>query len=320
MKRLTAHWELKLVALVIALGLWQYTNGQVRVERTVRVTVNDAAVQSLTAGRYQVTRIEPRDFTLLVSTPTNLEGTFRTDGLVPRLVVSADALDKGSQEFPVGNRTLGLHDDIRILYSTDTPRDIAVTWDRVEEGHLPVEPPILTRLPAGLEATVVLDRTFVRVSGARSRLEQLRKDGHRVRFLPINLDDVDPLLTGTREERLVLQEQDPLVRTIEDVRATITLRPKAGQSRTVSLPVAVLAPQELLAGDRLVMEPERVVLTLRGPANLIAGLAPEKDLTAFIHLRQLPEADGAVTVPVELRAPAWVVWDAATVQVTRQRR
>lgn len=320
MSGLTAHWELKLVALVIALGLWQYTNGQVRVDRTIRVVVSDAAVQSLSAGRYQVTRIEPREFTVHVSTPTNLEGTFRTDGLVPRLVVDADELDKGRQEFPLGNRALGLHDDIRIVFDIDTPRFITVAWDRVEDGYLPVEPPRLDKVPAGLEATIALDRTRIKVSGARSRMEELRQEGHRVRFMPIALDDVDPHQAGSREERLVLKDQDPLVRTTEDVHATITLRPRAGAPRIVSLPLAVLVPQEMVGSGRLQLEPERVVLTLRGPENLLSALAPEKDLAVFVRLRQQPDFDATVELPVELLAPPWLSADPVLVKVTRRQK
>lgn len=320
MRSITAHWELKLVALVIALGLWQYTNGQVRVDRSIRVVVGDAAVQSLSSNRFQVTGIEPREFVVHVSTPTNLEKTFRTDELVPRLVVDADALDKGRQEFPLGNRVLGLNDDIRIVFESDTPRSIVVTWDQVEEGYLPVEPPLLEKTPAGLEAAITLDRTRVKVSGARSRLETLRQEQHRVRFLPVVLDDVDPLLTGVREERLVLKDQDPLVRTTQEVRATITLRPRAGTPRTVSLPVAVLVPADQVGAGRLELAPERVVLTLRGPENLLAALAPEKDLAVFVRLLKQPDLDAAQELPVELLAPAWLSADPVKVTVTRRQK
>jgi YbbR domain-containing protein len=313
MKRILANWELKIVALVIALGLWQYTNGQVRVDRTVRVTVTDAAVQALPAGKYQVTDIKPRELTVRVSTPSSLEGSFRTDGLVPRLVVSADALGSGRQEFPVGNRVLGLKDDIRIL---DALEPITVTWDEIEEGNLPVELPRIEHLPPGLEATIALDRTRVRVSGAKSQLKLLREQNHRVQFRPVSLEDADPLQAETRVEQLYLANGDPLVRVAEEVKATITLHPKPGSPRTISVPVAILAVPETWERGRVELSQSRVVFTVRGPENLLSALKPETDLNAFVNLRRPPEPNTPTAMPVDMQAPAWLTWDPVTITVT----
>ncbi len=62
-----------------------------------------------------------------------------------------------------------------------------------------------------------------------------------------------------------------------------------------------------------------MVLTLRGPENLLAALAPEKDLAAFVRLPAEMDLDAPATVPVELLAPAWLTADPVAVKVTRRR-
>ncbi len=69
-ERLVEHWELKVVALVIAVALWLYTNGQVRIERSVNVVVAPSAVLSLPDG-YRVTSITPQNFTINISVPVS---------------------------------------------------------------------------------------------------------------------------------------------------------------------------------------------------------------------------------------------------------
>lgn len=319
MKNLVAYWELKIVALVIALGLWQYTNGQVRIDKTIHVSVPDNAVQGLASGKFQVTGIEPREFTVHVSTPANLADSFRTDDLVPRLVVSAEALDSGKQDFPLGNRILGLNDDIRISFESDTPRTVTVTFDQVKEDYLPVELPTLEQVPAGLEASIALDRTQVLVAAPRSRLDELRAQGHRVRFLPVSLEHTDPRMSAPREERLHLRDHDPLVEVAEPVTAVIVLRPRQTTTRVVTVPVAILASHDLShdlwSSHGLDLSPAQVTLTLRGPDNLLAALNPDTDLTAFIGLRRLPNQDQPVDLPVQMLAPAWLTWDPASVRV-----
>lgn len=319
MSWLTRHWELKFVALVIALGLWQYTNGQVRVDYVITVTVTDNAVFSL-PNTYQVSSIEPREFTLHVSAPVSRESSFRTDGLIPRLVISTDALEKGTQTFQVNNRNLGLHDDIRIAFDPETPHTITVNYYQIAIESLPVEVPRLEKIPAGLNASLHIDRTQVKVSGARSRLNELRESGYRIKFRPVSLEGVDPQLTSPHIETLVLIDQDPLVRVTENVLATINLTPKDGSPRVVTLPVALLAQPSVWAAGAVDVNPARVVLTLHGPANLLAGLTPETDLAAYISLARLPEAGTAMMLPVEIKAPAWLTADPVSVTVTLHQK
>jgi hypothetical protein len=245
----------------------------------------------------------------------NLAGTLPSGFLLPRLEVAANELDKGRQEFPVNNRVLNLNDDIRIEYETDTPRSIAVTWDQVEDGYLPVELPTLEHVPAGVLASMTRDRTQVKVSAPRSRLDELRQKGHHAHFMPISLEGTNPQLATQRVERLTLTDMDPLVQVTEEVLVTITLRPRVGEPRVVSLPVAIRASREVWEAGHLPTALPRVELTIHGPENLLQELKPGTELTAFIQLRHAVEADAPQELPVQLLAPAWLTWDPVTVTV-----
>ena len=50
MRWILGNWELKLVSLVVALALWSYTSGQVRVERQVLVEITPAQIAGLPAA------------------------------------------------------------------------------------------------------------------------------------------------------------------------------------------------------------------------------------------------------------------------------
>ncbi len=315
---LAAHWELKLVALVIAIALWLYTNGQVRHERTILIRLPDNAVQSLPAG-YRVTDIQPqaREFAVKISLPESMLHSLTADAVVPRLVISADALSSGMQSFPITNRILGLDDDIRIVrIEPESVQEIRVLFAAVTADYLSVEPPRLIGVPEGLEASVELDQTRVRVSSTREEIDRLRQGNLKLIPEPIVLTDLDPQLQQERRERLKLTIRSTKLSVLDQVTATIILKPVVASRQVLSLPVHVLASNEALSRFQIEVSPPVVTITVRGAENLIHALHPDTDLTAYVNLNHLPQPGVPLEMPVSVIAPGQISCESVLVRVT----
>lgn len=316
MSWLTAHWDLKLVALVLAVALWTYTTGQVHVERTATVTVTDQAVSSL-PERSRITAISPREFKVRLSVPASRAGELTLEELAPHLPLSPQATVERGQVFPITARSLGLPDDVRIIgIEPDNVREITVTLDLEGEADLPVEPPAVTGLPPGLEAALQLDLTLVRVRAPGAELERMRAAKARVRFEPVDLQGVDPMLARPRQERVALTPAAEGFTVLRPVHAAITVRPRPGQPRQVTVPVEVLGSRDLLRSVAVEIDQPRTTLVLRGPENQLAALKPDQDLTAYVRLRDDLAPGQAHELPVGVLAPPWLAVEPATARVT----
>lgn len=316
--RLTAHWELKAVALVLAVALYIYTSGQVRVEKTISVTIADAMVHGLPAD-YQVVNISPREFKVLLSVPTSRLSDLENEALSPRLEVRPEQLAAKSAAWPLTSHLLRLPNDIRIEASEPADiREVVVQLDRISEDSLPVEPPHLTGLPSGLDATVRLDQTMVRVAAGGAVLELLRRDRERVRFQDVDLRSIQPGQVGERQERLLLTPlaapSETPYRVLGQVNAVIQIRPLLGMTKEISASLQILASKDLLRSIDITLTPPRVALTVRGPENLLAQLKPE-EITAYVRLADDLSPDVPHDLPVEVLAPPWLAVDPARVKV-----
>jgi len=316
--KLTAHWELKAVALVLAVALYLYTSGQVRVEKTFTVIINDTAVRGL-PGDYQVVNLTPREFKVVLSVPTVRLSDLENESLMPRLEVRPEQLATKSAAWPLTSHLLRLANDIRIESTEPADiREIAVQLDRITEDSMPVELPHLSGLAAGLDATVRLDQTLVRVAAGGAVLELLKRDRERVRFQDIDLHFIEAGLTGEHQERLFLTPltapSETPYHVLGQIAATVTIRPLLAMTKEMSAPVQVLCGKDLLRSVEITLTPPRVTLTLRGPENLLAQLKPE-DLTAFVRLKDDLAPDASQDLPVEVLAPPWLAVDSAQVKV-----
>jgi hypothetical protein len=313
---LAAHWELKLVALVIAAALWSYTAGQVRSERTVTVVVAESSVKGL-PDDLVVTGVGPHEFTVRLSLPGSREDEIPAQ-IAPRIELPAEAARKGVASLPITSRLLGLPYDVRILdIKPEGVKELRVGLDRIAEATLPVEPPPLAGLPPGLEATLALDLSLVRVRAPVETLERMQKAGTRIRFQPVPLDQEDASLASERQERVRLVPQAEGCRVLDAVSATVTVRPAPlAAPLTLVVPVEILASRDLLASFAIEVDPPRAVLKARGPENLVAGLRAEEDLVAYVHLREGLEPGKAHPLPLAVQAPAWLAIEPASVRVT----
>ncbi len=316
--RITDHWELKAVALVLAVALYIYTSGQVRVEKTISVTLTELAIRGLPSD-YQVVNITPREFKVQLSVPTSRLTDLESEAVAPRLELRPEQLVAESASWPLTSHLLRLPNDIRIIATEPADiREVTVQLDRVTEGSLPVEVPHLVGLPAGLEASISLDVTMTRITTGGDTLDLLSRDHERIRFQDVDLRAIDPGLASERQEKLVLiplpAPQETHYHVLGSVTATITIHPLLSMTREMSAPIQVLGGRDLLRSVEVILTPPRAALTVRGPENLLKDLKPES-LTAFVRLADdlTPEANH--DLPLEFLSPSWLAIDPVQVRV-----
>ena len=318
MKFLTAHWDLKLVALVLAVALWIYTSGQVRTERTVDVLMSTELIGGL-GENYQITSMTPSQFRVTLSVPANRWALLpANDQLSPRLEVRSEVLQNRQQEFPVTSSMLGIPSDIRIVRTEpENLRAVAVHWDYIIEDALPAEPPPLANVPPGLEAEAHLDRDQVKVRAAADVIAHERQDLNRVRFQPIDLSAVNVKISGTQSIHVELSPVANLpYKVMHTETATIELRPVPQSLSLPAMPVAVLLPARYVGKLTVTLFPARVNLLVHGPENLIKALKPDSEIQAYVDLRQGLEIAGSQDVTVQLLCPSWLGAEPLTVHVT----
>jgi hypothetical protein len=279
---------IKLVAFLIAIALWSYTNGQVRVERSITVQITPESILKVHES-YRVTKIEPEGFTVRVSVPVNLSSSLRPT-ISPRLVIDSDAPQRGEQRFPITIGMLELNDDIRIeRINPESIRDVRVELSLITEDYLPVDVPTLSGVPDGINASIALEPTRVRVRATRDQLLAMQQRNQRVSFEPIVLNDVDPAQQKTRIEKVILVAQDNQLDVVDTVTATIALTPSNTARREVAVPVQILAPRDFHSRFTIELSQPQVVLTLHGPEQLLQNLQPESEITAYVSLRSTIE-------------------------------
>jgi YbbR domain-containing protein len=309
---LRRYWELKLVALVVAVALWVYTSGQVRVERQIVVEMRSENIAGLPA-HLQPVGITPSGFTVVLSVPARRLDELAQVPLRPRLTVRRDEQRPGRVSFPVSAFTLGLGADVRIVRTEPADlRSLEVVLARIVEEPLPVALPEVDGLPAGIAATVTPSLSRVRVRGPEDELSRAVAAAVPVRFAPIRLADIDPALVGERIETVTLEPMPSQLVPIEPVQARIQLRPARQLSEQVRCDVQVLLPPAHLG--RWLIEPAdpQVALHVRGPENLVRALTPE-DITAWVDLRSLRAGEIPPDFPVHVTGPSGITVDAVRV-------
>ncbi len=305
MRWILGNWELKLVSLVVAVALWTYTSGQVRVERQILVEMTAAQVSGLPA-ELQLTALEPAEFVAVLSVPTSKLGDLRDQVLRPTIELPRDRREAGTFELALTGRLLGLDSDIRILRTEPGEvRAITVRLSGLAFATLPAEAPPVVGLPGGIAAAVRLDRTRVEVRGPREKIAEAEASGTPLHFTAIRLDNIDPALAAPREERVVLHVADGQPAPVDPVIATVTLRPARSATVTLRVPVSVLfGPAEAghwrVEGASLTAE-----VRLSGPEGVVRALRAE-EITAWVDLHSGPLEAGDREVAVQVQAPETV--------------
>jgi hypothetical protein len=311
----TNNWMIKLGALLIAIALWTYTNGQVRVERTITVQLSHDSIQRV-PDSYRISSIQPQVFSVRVSVPVSQVSSLRST-FTPHLQLDSDAPQRGHQSFPITVGMLELNDDIRIEHiNPDSVSDVRVDLALITEAYLPVETPQLQGVPNGINATMALEPTRVRVRLTREQFDVMQRQNQRITYEPIVLADIDPAMQKERTEKMILVVKDTQLEVVDSVTATVTLSPGNTSRREVAVPVQILAPRDFHSRFRIELSQPQVVLTLRGPDALLQALQPEADLTAYVTIRSSLEPGIPVESSVRLLGPSWMMYDPVVIRVT----
>ncbi len=308
MRWFLGNWELKLVSLVVALALWTYTSGQVRVERQLLVELTPAQVSGLPAD-LEVSSIEPAEFVAVLSVPTSKLGELRDQVLRPVIELPRDRRETGICELSLTSRLLGLDSDIRIV-RTD-PGDLRALTIRLSSqafATLPAEPPTVVGLPPGIVADVRLGRTRVEVRGPSERIAAAEAGLLSLRFVPIRMDGIDPAMTAVREERVAVHPAEGQPTPVEPVVAIVTLRPARIATVTLQVPVSVLLGPEETGRWRIDGGPPVAAVRLTGPEVVVRALRPD-DLLAWVDLHSQQLEAGPIELPVRIQAPSAVQAD-----------
>jgi hypothetical protein len=310
MKWLWGNWELKLVSLVVAVALWTYTSGQVRVERQFLVEVAASQIEGVPDG-LQVSAVEPAEFVVILSVPTSKLADLRSDVLKPAIRLPRERRSEGDVELPLTSRLLGLDADVRLMRTEPGDvRRVLVHLQAIATVTLPAAAPPVIGLPSGVAAELRLGRTQVEVRGPRDAIALAEASGQPLRFEPVRLEGVDPAMAQPREEIVALRPIAGQPQPVEPVLATVSLRPARSASATVRVPLSVLlAPAEAgrwrVAGATPIVE-----LRCTGPESVIRTLRPE-DLTAWTDLHATTIVAGPREMAVAVEAPAGVTVDPA---------
>jgi YbbR domain-containing protein len=314
MRWILSNWQIKLVALSLAVALWFYTSGQARIERTLNVVITPAAVRNLPEGA-RISGIEPHVFSVEIDGPMTVVQGLRPDAIAPRLEIVGGAIDQGRQDFPITNEVLGLPAEIRIQRVNPARDAITVTLGKVVETDMLVDPPRVVDVPGGLEPSLSLEEGRVVVTGPQDVISEMLRQHPRLRFLPVSLASANASIERAEPLRLRLVPDAPPSVEVPPVYARVTLKPVDGQRQQVGLAVHLLATPDFLAKHRVELSQPQVVVTVRGPRNLLAALTPES-LAAYVNLRRPLELNQPQEVPVEVLGPAWLTADPVAVRVT----
>lgn len=321
MSGLLEHWEIKLIALIMAVTLYAFTADLIRVDKTFTVVLLDEHVVGLPED-YRVRSIEPPDLTFEVSGPVSLLGELEVEDIQPRLTFSADQLQEGRQTFEVTSRLLGLPPDMRLNYVN--PQRVVVEVDRWVEARVPIvvgPEDFQLEAPGLVVREVRLDRSSVTVEGPARAIERLRSRG-QVRLAPQRVPDVDRDITDPVQREVPLEvDLDDEVRVVEPtaLTATVTVAP-VPEGIHVSLPINILASPGFFRTYAVELHQDEVAVTVRGPRNRLQAQPPREVFQAYVDLTGKPTLDIPQLRPVTILTPPWASAGAAQVRVTVRLR
>lgn len=321
---LRAQWELKLLALVLAITLYFYTANQVRGE--VELTVEPQLLDK--PDDRDITGFQPPRFRIVVDGPAGLLPN-PDQVLRPGIPFRAERVQAGGLNYEIDAELLGLDPHLR-LRSATTP-NVQLSVDLRQRR--------LVTLQFGIDNLVLATPGLMRVA-AQAGISQIQIEGperilaqipERVAVKPVDITALFSKDLTAPEERTIIMDPDlglvpedaARVRILGQqqqlLTATVTVAPQPGEL-VLNLPLHLLATREFHEAYEVEMAESTRPLRLMAPVNLHAGLA--ELVTAYVRLPSKPDLDLHKDYPVRVVAPAYVTipQDAPQVDIRIRRR
>ena len=321
MNWLRDHWEIKLIALFLAVTVYLFTGNLIRLDTMVTIRLLPSHVEGLPDG-YQVRSITPHELAVEISGPRNLVNELEVADLRPKLEFNQDNLRDGDQQFDVTAALLQLPPELRLRYVGSERVEVVV--DRVVRRSLTlgVNPDDFALTSPGLVVRrVQLDHTHVSVEGPKQLIDALRQAGSLGIEKEV-LADVPADLVEPKEFTIpvtVAVGEELAVVTEGAITATVLVEPLPDEM-PLNLPVTVLASAEFMEGYRIDLHQQEVALTVTGPRNRLEALRPERDIKAYVDLTGSLTLDIPKAHQVRVEAPAWATVSSAQVRLTVHAR
>ena len=299
---LTRDWGLKLIALVLAIGLWFYAVGEesVEVERLVPLEIHVQNKQmSILKSSVKNVRVK------LVAPRTRISEIASKD-IHAKHVIGAEVKTAGDYSFRLEAREIRVPSpDIRVMEIT--PSVVVVTLDEVIVQKLLVTPKFVGEPAYGYklkEDEIRIDPNAILVEGPKGKLERMDS------IATERIDLVGRIRSLRRTVKLDLPEGiRPLSEEMIDI--MIPIKEESGAKAFGNIPIKVLqAPGQ---GLDYVVANQTVSIVLKGPQAALEALTEDKIL-AYLDLSALTPGENETLV--QLRLPEDVsVKDAAALKV-----
>lgn len=265
--------DLKLIALLLAVGLWSLVpdNSVPHVVRDVAVLVDGVPAELALAAPFSAT------------IDVTVSGTVqRTRDLFPgELSPTIDLFGAVAGENVISLTPASIRAPLGVTVESVTPSQLRVVLEERIRGEVPVNPVVEGNPADGYELyDAIVEPATVQVSGPRTAVEQLQAvstevisvAGHRqtlAREVAVMTDNPVIAVQGAARVRLTLRiEEVAVTEQLEGVRIVV-----------------------LNARGRIAVNPESIGVVLRGPRSVLAQLSAD-DIRATVDVGALaPRAD-----------------------------
>jgi len=289
---LTRDWGLKLIALILAIGLWYYAVG----EESIEVTRTIPLILEIKNEQMSILEMSDRTVQVTLSAPRALLSEMTSKEIQATHEIGSDIQAAGDYSFRLESREIKLPTpQVRVVKIS--PEIIHVTIDELIVQKTKIEPHFVGDPAIGYqvrEDEIQLDPNAILIEGPKGQLEKLGS----IRTERIDL--VGRIRSFRRTVQLELPSNiKPLSESLVDV--FVPIREEFGEKEFADISVKILnLPDQKMTAE---LEPKKITFVLKGSQRRLEKLASESIL-AYLDLSNYDT--GEHDIPVEVMLPEGV--------------